>query len=517
MANGISIPVPQVTTLGQAISGGLQQAQNIAKTKQDLQSARAQLPLIQAQTALTQAQAGAIPATAALQQANAKKILQDIDMINTVGNAQTPPLMRAYNMFLSYQKQYGDNDPRTIAAKNNYDQMAQSVQSSINFKNAIASVQPIRVQPQDIREVGYRGALQRGGILQTPAGVRMPAVQPSQIQPTQSTKYAPTNVRNAVNGINTQNPPQIAPTNVVNQPNRLIHSAPQSGDINAQQQALLGQYSPAGIAQQKQAGTDVQTYLNGLGDASDKASDTLNTLRQFDAAYQQAIKGANVGPVGGLIKLAGMPLTSAAQIALKNGNQVVLNNLGVLKGTGSRISQKLISIMEKGNPNIQLSPDAEKEIVNQLSAQFQGNIYKSRLANTILNSYPSIRGEPQLLQEIVTKAAQDAAPVDEQGTIHSEMFDEWANYATPQAIEAIRSGKDWLPEDIRNTGKTLKQFRDVANAENIPILTLIKRFRAAMQKAETEKPQPTSTVPQLRGIQWGTGAYPAGGSPYGIR
>lgn len=502
MANGISIPTPQVTTLGQAISGGSQEAQKLATVLQNLRTAQAREPLIKAQTTLAQAQATGIPAKSALNAATARKTLQDIDMVNKVGNAQTPPLMRAYNLFLFNKGKFGENDRRTIASKNTYDTMSGAITSGINYKNAIAAGLPLKYQPPDIREAGFRSALARGGVLPTPSGITLPGQQqqaPQQQVPqqqgqaadpfvaAQSTKYSPTVVRNAVLG--TGDTPQHAPelaqpedsTSDPSQPNRLVHPAPQSGDINAQQRAILGQFSPAGKAQQQQSGKDVQTYVTGLGDASEKANDTLSTLRQFDAAYKQ-IKGSNRGPVGGLIKLAGTPLNAQAQVALKNGNQVVLNNLGILKGTGSRISQKLIGIMEKGNPNVQLSPDAEKEIVEQLSAQFQGNIHKSRLANTILAGYPSLRNEPQLLQEIVTKAAHDASPVDEQGKIHPEMFDEWANYAHPQAIEAIRSGQDWLPEDVKDTGKTIRQFRDVATAKNIPILSLIKRFRGARQR-----------------------------------
>ena len=56
MANGISIPVPQVTTLGQALGGGMQQAQNLATTLQNLRTAQAKIPLMQAQLPLLQAQ-----------------------------------------------------------------------------------------------------------------------------------------------------------------------------------------------------------------------------------------------------------------------------------------------------------------------------------------------------------------------------------------------------------------------------------------------------------------------------
>ena len=97
MANGISIPVPQVTTLGQAISGGLQQAQNIAKTKQDLQTARAQLPLIQAQTEAAQAlqslrgaqtelaqkEAAQLATTTPFSQADQQQLQKDLVTINT--------------------------------------------------------------------------------------------------------------------------------------------------------------------------------------------------------------------------------------------------------------------------------------------------------------------------------------------------------------------------------------------------------------------------------------------------
>jgi hypothetical protein len=534
----ITIPtLPPARTLPDVLALRAQQSQDIASKQAAARLAQAQASAVPSKIALQQAQAAGVPAKTALNLATARKTLQDIDMTNQVGNPQTPPLMRAYSLYRYNAKTFGEEAPQTIAAKNAYEQMNSQNESTIRYKNTISNTLPFSKLPVDLQDALGRGFSARGGILPSPGGTGagttaapgipgqqqppqqgiQPAQQPiagaapglvtspeqfvqqmrnmvtslpPEQQPVQSTKIMPTPVRNAVlgTGETPQNQAQIAPpeesTADPQQPNRLIHPAPASGQINAQQQNLLAQYSPAGIAQQKVAGADVQKFTDTLGETADKANDTLNQLRQFDTAYKQ-IRGASKGPVGGLIKLSGTPLNPQAQTALKNGNQLVLQNMGILKGTGSRLNQTIIKIMQQGNPNIQLSPEAEKAIVAQLNAQFQAQIHKSRLANTILHSNPWMRDEPQLLQEVVTKAAQDAAPVDEQGNIHPEMFDEWPNYAHPRMIEAVRNGQDALPEDISGTGKTLKQFRDVATAKNIPILTLVKRFRAAQQRQRT--------------------------------
>jgi hypothetical protein len=521
----VNIPtLPPARTLPDILALRAAQSQDIASKQAQAQLAQAQAAGVPSQIALRQAQAAGVPAKTALNAAQARKTIQDINMINQVGNAQTPPLMRAYNLYQYNRKAFGDDDTRTVASKNNYEQMNSQNEATIRYKNTISNTLPFSKLPADLQDALGRGFSARGGILPSPGGTgagttaapgipgqqpiagadsglvtspqdlvqqmrNMVTSLPPEQQPVQSTKIVPTPVRNAVlgTGETPQNQAQIAPPNETTadpqHPNRLIHPAPASGQINAQQQNLLAQYSPAGIAQQKAAGADVQKITDTLGDTADKANDTLNQLRQFDTAYKQ-IRAASKGPVGGLIKLSGTPLNQQAQIALKNGNQLVLQNMGILKGTGSRLNQTIIKIMEKGNPNIQLSPEAEKTIVGQLNAQFQAQIHKSRLANTLLHSNPWMRDEPQLLQEIVTKAAQDAAPVDEQGNVHTEMFDEWPNYAHPRMVEAIRNGQDVLPEDISGTGKTLKQFRDVATAMNIPILTLIKRYRAAQLKKQ---------------------------------
>jgi len=504
----LSIPTPQVTTLGDAISGGLKQGTDLATALQNIRTAQSKIPLTKAQTALAQAQAAGIPSKSALNFATAQKTLQDINMVNKVGNPQMPPLMRAYNLYLYNKDNLGENNPRTVAALKTYNTMSDAITSSTKYKGAVTSYLPIKLQPPTIRETGYRGAMQQGGVLQTPPGVTMPGGQPQPQQPQQmpqqqpqqvpsapqfaqpqSTKHhVPAIVRNAVlgTGDTPQNTPEIAEpdesTLNPDQPNRLVHPAPQSGDINAQQKAILGELSPAGVAQQTAAGKDTQAILTNASDTAKQANDELTNLRAFHSAYQN-IKGYNRGPGGGLIKVPGsLPLDANAQAALKNGNQLVLKNISLFKGTGTRLNEMIFKSMKEGNLNILMSPESEKMIYDQMNAHAHGNIIKSRLLNTLFNAYPSLRKKPQVLNDIATRAAEDYDPVDEQGKVHPEMFDEWPNYASPAAVDAIMNGKDWLPEDVSGTGKSVKQFRDVARAKDIPVGILIKRYRALQQR-----------------------------------
>lgn len=130
MANGISIPVPQVTTLGQAISGGLQQAQNIEKTKQALQTARAQLPLIQAETQLKQAQA----------QAQTQQALGGQQFKPGTLGAVTTARLYAKHM----KDTFGANSPQYLNALQDLDLTKHQVEATIQREEALTSFLPLR-------------------------------------------------------------------------------------------------------------------------------------------------------------------------------------------------------------------------------------------------------------------------------------------------------------------------------------------------------------------------------------
>ncbi|MFA5695928.1 MAG: hypothetical protein WC917_00480 [Bacilli bacterium] len=378
-----------------------------------------------------------------------------------------PPLDQATMAYVHAAQTLGEDHPVTQDLKTNYQTLLKYQQTLTDWHSIMAGAKDMSLLPENWRSAVFQSG---APIPQLGQGIPLGGGQlpSSQI----SSGQAPTNqgpIVGNVNGVSMTQPQinalkQLAPGQVGQQ------NIPQDNSQNARD-IFQKEYSPE--AKIGQAVTEEQQKENvkntnelllgkdgngGYLGAGISSTTTLNSLNQFKKAYDDSMaKGA----IGGLIF---GKLDPSAQVAIKNASQLVMNNMQSLKGITNRWNMNEFKVLASGNPDIKLDPKAVEEIYHEMTTALNVIQEQGKLAYSV----SKLTNNPADIQKIIGYATQKYNPVDSSGNIQSSYISKISKLATPEAVQAITSGKDYDPiigtysdDDLKHTA----QKRNISVAE----------------------------------------------------
>jgi len=128
-------------------------------------------------------------------------------------------------------------------------------------------------------------------------------------------------------------------------------------------------------------------------------------------------------------------------VALKNGANLITGQLRTL--FPGRVLVNEMELMKQGTPSPQMPSKAAKEVIQQIELAFGAQHVQNQISQKLKDMVKD-RGE---LDSIMAMAAKNIQPIDDYGT-HPERVSLWLKYATPEALNAIRTGINYIPPGI---------------------------------------------------------------------
>ncbi|MFA5030679.1 MAG: hypothetical protein WC495_03760 [Patescibacteria group bacterium] len=383
-----------------------------------------------------------------------------------------PPLDQAAMLYLNSSQRLGEDHPTTSTFKQNYLAMLKHQQTLTDYQSVLAGAKDFSVLPE-----AWRNAVLQSGGASPSLGQGIPlggGQAPSTAAINDQTSTNQGQVVGDVNGL-PMTKKELDKYNQISsgQGGQSVQGI-QGGQQNISPNNLQGahaifqkEYSPeAKISQETQKAQQVEqskTNIKGMNElllgkegnggymgAAISASNTLNSLNQFKKAYDESLaKGA----IGGLIF---GKLDPSAQVAIKNGSQLIMNNMQALKGVTNRWNISEFKTLAAGNPDVKLDPKAVQEIYSEMSTA----LHVLHVQGALAYSASKLTSNPVDIQKLIGYAMEKYNPVDENGNIQLSYLDKMSRLVNPTAMNAITNGKDYDPiigeyseEDLKHTAK----------------------------------------------------------------
>lgn len=223
-----------------------------------------------------------------------------------------------------------------------------------------------------------------------------------------------------------------------------------------------------------------EALLKNYNDISGASNQALDQLESFHQAYKSTPDIAK-GPIFGKLS----KLSPDAQAAIKNSAAMILARTQGLKGF-SRVTNRDLTMMANASPNMELSPEAEERIYNEIKLA----VLRSRVEAQTANKLATYINNPSIIDAVINYAGQTYDTIDENGTLHPESLSMIAKYASPRAAIAIGNGKNYLPESIKDIGIPGGEIEKMALQKGIPLGIAIQRIRqnlALRQKTNAKR------------------------------
>jgi hypothetical protein len=228
--------------------------------------------------------------------------------------------------------------------------------------------------------------------------------------------------------------PAIAPT-VVPAPGSIAPASVQPQDETLKTTAPAPQPSAQGVKITSSAGVE-KSYEKQMGTSFGKAMDNatnaanaaFSAIGDIDTFTRMAAKmPLGTGPWAGITA----PYSAAGNQAIKSQNRLVMAMTGMIKM--SRLTNKILGMLQNANLNVHMFPSAWKALAPQLKMAALSTIEYQKFLHA--SSLVGIRNIG-LAQSIWSKFQQENPPIDvDSGKILPENLTKWHHYLSPIALK----------------------------------------------------------------------------------